>query len=127
MLNKRGKAILIIAIVLVLAIVTSIIIYFAVDKNGLGNKRMLPADVCVYDSEKYITCGTAFVLVSEGVEYPLIANEPFYFPQENNLIGLVDNTKLEGERAFLLFLKEGEHTINEETSRRAVGSFMVQD
>ncbi len=125
MINKKGKAIFIVVLVLIFLLVVGVIIYFVISK---GNKRILPADVCVYDNEKYITCGTAFVLVSEGVEYPLVANEPFYFPQgDNNLIGLLDKTKSENDGAFLLFLKEGEHTINEETSRRAVGSFITQN
>ena len=82
MFNKKGGAILIISIVLVFLILVSVISYFVFSKNGFGSNRTLPIDVCVYDSEKYITCGTAFVLVSEGVEYPLVANEKFYFPKE---------------------------------------------
>ncbi len=77
-------------------------------------------------SSKALTCGTAFILVLEGKEYPLEANERFYFPQgENNLIGLVDQSKPNSESGFLLFLKVGEHTISEETSQNAVGSFIA--
>lgn len=123
--NKKGRTVFIVIIILAVVIAAGILVYFAI---GGRSGRTLPTDVCIYDNEKYITCGTAFVLVSEGVEYPLITNEPFYFPQgENNLIGLIDKTKPEGEDTFLLFLEEGEHTINEETSKRAVGSFMAQN
>jgi len=97
--------------------------------NGCStdSSKAIPGDVCIYNSEKYIICGTPFVLVSEGKEINLVANEPFYFPQGNGkLISLVDLTKPEGERAFLVFLEEGRHTINKETSRRAVGSFLAK-
>jgi len=125
--NKKGRTSLIVIIVLAVAVLVSVIFYFLFDENNGEKGKTLPIDVCVYDNGKYLTCGTAFVLVLEGVESSLVANEPFYFPQgENNLIGLVDKTKPEGEGAFLLFLEEGEHTINEETSRRAVGSFVAR-
>ena len=133
MLNKNRKSIIVIAIALVLVIVGSVIIYFAINKNGLWNRRTLPTDVCVYDEQKYITCGTAFVLSSGGllyerVEYPLVANEKFYFPQgENNLIVLIDKTKSGDDGTFVLFLKEGEHAINEETSKRTLDSFIIQN
>ena len=124
-MNKVGKLTSVILVVVAAIIILGVIVYFV--RNKTFSNELLKSDVCVYNNEKYITCGTAFVLVSEGVEYPLVANEAFYFPQgENKLIGLVDQSKPEGEGAFLLFLEEGEHTINEETSRRAVGSFITR-
>ena len=96
--NKRGSLALII-IILAIIIIGGIIAYFVI--RGSSSKRILPADICVYDNEKYITCGTAFVLVSEGIEYALVANEAFYFPGgENKLIALVDLSKPEDEGAF---------------------------
>jgi len=107
------------------------------------NKTTLSEEICVYDSEKYLTCGKDYTLVSEGDEYNLKANEPFYLPQgENKLISLIEPLRvaqLEGktseeilmdrdnrEGVFLLFLEGGEHEINEETSRRAVGSLLAK-
>ena len=124
-MDKKGRLSLIILVIVLLITIAGAITYFAYNKYSKNN--LLKLDTCVYNSEKEITCGTAFVLVLEGVEYPLVANEAFYFPLgENKLIGLVDQSKPEGKRAFLLFLEEGEHTINEETSRRAVGSFIAR-
>lgn len=120
-MNKRIYSIGIILFIVLI----SIAIYFFMIKTS--EKLNLPKDICVYDDRKDITCGTAFVIVLEGIEYPLTANEPYNFPEgENEMIGLVDKSKPEGEQGFLLFLEEGEHTINEETSRKAVGSFLAK-
>ncbi|MBU0906959.1 MAG: hypothetical protein KKD18_00515 [Nanoarchaeota archaeon] len=123
--SKKGGSPLIITIIVLVIIAGGVIAYF-INNNGNGGET-LPEDICIYNDEKQITCGAAYVIVLEGSEYPLTANEPFYFPQgEGEMIGLVDQSKPEGERSFLLFLEEGRHTINEETSRRAVGSFLAK-
>lgn len=123
MKKRKGLLITLLVIIALVLIASIIFIYLSL---GSSKDNQLDRDVCVYDHQKYITCGAAFILVSEGIEYPLVANERFYFPQgEDKLIGVVDNTKPEGKRGFMLYLKEGEHTINEETSKKAVGSFLV--
>ena len=124
-MNKKGSLVIVILVIVIIVLIAGVVAYFV--SNKIFKSKLSP-DKCIYDSKKYITCGTAFVLVSEGIEYPLVANKPFYFPQgDNEMIGLVDQFKPKGEGSFLLFLKEGEHTINEETSRRAVGSFITQN
>jgi len=125
-MNEKGGLVFIIIIVLAVVIIGGSISYFVISGKS-GNGGTLSADICVYDSEKYLTCGTSYTLVSEGVEHDIIANEPFHFPQgESKLIGLVDSTKPEGERTFLVFLEEGGYSINEETSRRAVGRLIAR-
>ena len=74
-----------------------------------------------------MTCGTSFIMLSEREEYQLTANEPFYFPQgENKLIALGDISRPEGNNTFLLFLEKGEHIINKENSKKAVGSYIAK-
>lgn len=125
-MSKKGSSVIVILAIILIIVVVGVIVYFVSDKIFKSNQ--LSPDKCIYDAKKYITCGTAFVLVSKGIEYPLVANEKFYFPQgEDEMIGLVDQSKPKDEGSFLLFLKEGEYTINEETSRKAVGSFIAQN
>ena len=123
MKNKRGSTliwILIIAFILMIILVTGIVVYI------MFSKEKLAPYTCKYDSKKYITCGTAFVLINEGKEYSLKVNKPLYFPY-SGLIGLFDPSKHKNESAYFIYLnKEGIYNINEETSRKAIGSFIVE-
>ncbi|MDO8528316.1 MAG: hypothetical protein Q7S06_00295 [Nanoarchaeota archaeon] len=124
-MTKKGKKILIMIIVLCIVVTIGIIAYF-VFINNKESKNLFEYS-CIYNSKKEIICGTDFVMISKGVEYQLTKNEAFYFPQgENKLIGLIDKTKPEGQQIYFLFLKEGEYEINEETSRKAMGSFIAK-
>lgn len=124
---KRNK-IITITLILSLVIIFGIILFFLAENNVFGNETVLSEHKCVYNNQDYLICGKPYILVSGGVEYSLEANEPFHIPEgRNDLVGLIDETKPEGERVFFIFLQEGEHTVNEENSKKALASFIAKD
>ncbi len=81
-------------------------------------QKTLGLMVCEYDSEDYLTCGSSWTIVSEGVEYNLQANEPLSIGR-NKLIG-IDNPE-NSDETFLLYTITGTFELSKETTRRAVG------
>jgi len=102
-------------------LLTAVLIWFS---QYLPDRTNLSAAQCSYDDVKEeLTCGDDWTMVSYGEEIKVTAFEPLSVPR-NTLIAL-GKPEVPGSTQLFCPSRSGVYEINDETSRRAVGTCMV--